>query len=71
MKIIFAYSRNEESKIKAIGNTLNLLTLLAAISKSLAERISKEKEINVDEAENFIIECVSDGMKILRKNNRR
>lgn len=65
LKIIFAYSRNKKSKVKAIGNTLELLTLFVAISKSLAERISKEKNINIDDAENFIVECVSDGIKTI------
>lgn len=40
LKNIFAYLRNKKSKVKAIGSTLDILTLFVAISKSLAERIS-------------------------------
>lgn len=65
MKIILAYSKKKRTKINAIGNTLSLLTLLVAISKLLAERVSKEKKIDINEAENFIIECVSDGIKTI------
>ena len=63
MKIIVAYSRNKRTKINAIGNTLSLMSLLVAISKLLAERISEEKKINIEDAEKIVIECVSDGMK--------
>lgn len=66
LNIIFAYLRNKKSGVKAIGDTLNLLTLFVAISKSLAERISKEKNINMEEAEKFIIECVSDGIQTIK-----
>lgn len=65
MKIILAFSRNRKYKIKAIGNTFDLLILIVAISKLLAERVSKEKKINIDEAEKFIVEFVSDGMKTI------
>lgn len=65
MKIVFAYLRNKNCKIKTIGNTLDLLSLLVAISKLMVERVSKENNINIKEAEKFIIECVSDGMKTI------
>lgn len=39
MKLIFAYTKNQKVKVKAIGKTLSLLTLLVSISKCLAEQI--------------------------------
>lgn len=66
MKIVFAYLRNKNCKIKTIGDTLDLLTLLIAINKLLVERVSKENNIKIEEAEKFIIECVSNGMKTIK-----
>lgn len=66
MKIIIAYLSKEKAKVKAVGETLDLLTLLVSISKCLAEKISIEKNINYEEAENFILECVADGMKTIK-----
>ena len=67
MKIIFAYAKNNEFKIKVIGNTLDTLTLLVAISKFLVEKISEEKKINMDISERIVIDCISDGMKTVKK----
>lgn len=68
MGIIFAYSRNKKAKIKAIGGTLNLLTLLVAISKCLSERISKEKGVNLEETEKIVADCIKDAMKTIKIN---
>lgn len=67
MKIIFAYTKNQKAKVKAVGKTLSLLTMLVAISKCLAKRISEEKEISLDEAENIVVDCVKDGMKTVKE----
>jgi len=64
--IIIAYSRNKKSKVKVISNTLTSLTLLVAISKLLAAKISKEKKISIKEAENFVVECIKDGVITMR-----
>ncbi len=66
MKIIFAILGGEKAKVKAVGKTLNLLTLLVSISKCLAERISKEKEMSVEEAEDIVVDCIRDGMKTIK-----
>lgn len=65
MGIMFAILKNERTKVKALGRTLNLLALLVAMSKCLAERISKEKGIDIGEAEILVIDCVKDGMKAI------
>lgn len=65
MKIIFAYTKNQKAKVKVAGKTLDLLALLVAISKCLAERISEEKGVSLTEAENIVLDCVKDGMKTI------
>lgn len=65
MEIVFAYTKNQKAKIKSVGKTLSLLTLLVTISKYLSERISKEKGISLEEAENIVVDCVKDGMKTI------
>lgn len=67
MKIIFAYIKNQKAKVKAVGKTLNLLVLQVAISKCLAERISEEKGVSLEEAENIVVDCIKDGMKTVKE----
>jgi len=65
--VIVAFIKNKKGNIKAVGKTLNLLTLLVSISKCLAEKIVKEKEVGLVEAENIVIDCISDGIKTIKK----
>ncbi len=65
MGIIFAYSKNKKAKVKAVGKTLELLTLLVAISKCLVERLSEERGVSLEKAEDILVDCIKDGMKII------
>lgn len=65
MKIIFAYTKNQKARVKAVGKTLDLLTLIVAISKCLAERISEEKGVSLEKAEYIVVDCIKDGMKTI------
>lgn len=67
MEIICVYTKNKKAKVKALGKTLNLLTLLVAISKCLAERISQEKGVGLEEAEGVVVDCIKDGMKTIEE----
>lgn len=67
MKIIFATLKGEKAKVKAVGKTLSLLTLLISISKCLAERISEEKGVSLGEAEDIIVDCIKDGLKTIKE----
>ena len=67
MKIICAYTKNKNAKVKAAGGTLSLLTLLVAISKCLAERISEEKGVDLEEAESVVIDCIKEGLKTVEE----
>lgn len=62
MGIVIAYSKKEKAKVKVVGKTLNLLTLLVVISKLVAEKVSKEKKMSTQEAENFVVECIKNGL---------
>lgn len=66
MGIIVAYSKNKKAKTKVIGKTLNLLALLVAISKYIAERIAEEKGVSLEKAEYIVIDCIKDGMKTIK-----
>lgn len=67
MKVIFATLKREKAKIKAFGKTFDLLTLLVAISKCLVERISEEKRITIEKAEDIVVDCIKDGMKTVKE----
>ncbi len=66
MKIVFAYSKNKKAKVKAVGKTLDLLTLLVAISKCLSEQILEEKGVSLKKAEDIVVDCIIDGMKTVK-----
>lgn len=66
MGIVFACSKNKKAKVKAVGKTLDLLTLLVAISKCLTERISEEKWVSLEKAEDIVVDCVKDGIKTVK-----
>ncbi len=65
MSIIVTYTKHKKAKIKVMGNTLNLLTLLVSISKYLAERISEENGVSLEGAENIVVDCIKNGMNVL------
>lgn len=67
MKLIFAYTKNQKAKVKAVGKTLSLLTLLVVISKCLAERISEERGVSFEKAEDIVVACIKDGMKTVKE----
>ncbi|MCR2051053.1 hypothetical protein NSB25_27945 [Acetatifactor muris] len=67
MGIIFVCLKNKKAKVRAVGKTLELLTLLVAISKCLIERLSKEKGVSLEEAEDIVIDCIKDGMKTIEE----
>lgn len=67
MRIVFAYSKKERAKVKVVGKILDLMALLIAISKCLAERISKEKGVYLEEAENLVVDCIKEGIKVMEE----
>ena len=67
MGIVFAYTKNQKAKVKAVGKTVSLLTLLVAISKCLAERISKERGVSLKETEDIVVDCIKEGIKTVKE----
>ena len=67
LEIIFTYMKNKKAKVKVVGKTFSLLTLLVAISKCLSERISEENGVSLERAENIVVDCIKDGMKTLQE----
>lgn len=68
MGIVFSFIKNKKAKVKAIGETLDLLTLIVAINKCLAEKFSEEKGIDLEEAENIVVDCLKDGLRTIGKS---
>lgn len=66
MGFIVAYLKKKKTKVKAVGKTLNLVMLLVSISKCLAERISEEKGVSLEKAEDIVVDCIRDGMKTVK-----
>lgn len=67
MGIVFASSKNKKAKVKTVGKTLDLLTLLVAISKCLTERILEEKGVSLKEAEDIVVDCIKEGIKTVKE----
>lgn len=67
MGIIFAFTKSDKAKIKTVGKTLDLLTLLVSISKCLAERMAEKKGVSLEKAEYIVVDCIKDGMKTLKE----
>lgn len=67
MGILIAFTKNDKAKVKAVGKTPNLMTVLVAISTCLSERISKEKGVGLDEAEKMVFDCIKGGMKTIEE----
>ena len=67
MGIVFACSKNKKAKVKAVGKTLDLLTLLIAVSKCLVERISEEKGVSLEKAEDIVVDCIKNSMKTIKE----
>ncbi len=67
MGIVFASSKNKKAKVKTVGKTLDLLTLLVAISKCLTERILEEKGVSLEKAEDIVLDCIKDGIKTMKE----
>jgi len=66
MNFISCLKVKQKAKVHMVGGTLSLLTMVVAICKAIAERISKEKGLNLDESIEFIAESIKDGYKTLK-----
>lgn len=65
MKFIFSAILGNKGRVYAKGDVLDLLTLLTVISQSVTERISEEKDVQLDEAMSFVLDSIKSGCKNL------
>lgn len=70
MGILFAYSKKQRAKVKAVGKTVDIFALFVAIGKCLTERILKEKEVSLEDAEKIVVNGIKDGMKTIGNERR-
>ncbi|MFR3727640.1 hypothetical protein [Lacrimispora sp.] len=66
MNFISCLKVKQKAKVHMAGGTLDLLTLVVAICKTIAERISKEKGLNLDESMKFVVQSIEDVYKTLK-----
>lgn len=63
MTIILALGKKGKVKVKAIGEKVDTLLLLVAISKALSDKMAKENRMSEKEADKIIVDCVENGIK--------
>jgi len=65
VSLILCLKKSQKGKVFARGNTLNLLLMIVAISKAVAERIAIEKNLDIDQAIRFLCDCIVEGHETL------
>ena len=60
MGIVICKSIKSKIKIVIIGSLLNKLSMLVYIFEAVTESVSKDKNINHDEARKFLISCINE-----------
>lgn len=65
LDFIFAYSKHGKAKTWRTRKLVSSLALLTAVSKTLVEQVSKEKKLDISDAQDFVLECIRDGIKTI------
>lgn len=65
MSFVLSLKTKRKCKVFSRGDILDLSVMVMAVNKSLAEKISKEKNMDMDQAIEFLCECIKDGYKSL------
>lgn len=60
MGIVICKSIKSKIKIVIIGSLLNKISMLVYIFEAVTESVSKEKNINHNEARKFLISCINE-----------
>lgn len=60
MGIVICKSIKSKIKIVITGSLLNKISMLIYIFEAVTESVSKEKNINHDEARKFLISCINE-----------
>lgn len=67
MAFLFCTKKNQTAKTCIIGNTLDAMVMTTSLCKSLAEKISAEKNISYESAITFLLESISEGITKIDK----
>lgn len=70
MGIIIAYTKKNKVRLIPFGKVLGLLTINSVINRYLVERVSGETGLDENKAEDFVMECVRDGMGSIKRENK-
>lgn len=63
-------AKKKKGRTKYIGSFFNVLLLYTGISKDVIERVAEEKNLSKERAEDFVIECIRDGVKTVKTKSR-
>lgn len=66
MNFISCFQIKKRAKIYMVGKTVNLLTMAIAICRFVAEKISEEKGMELNESIDFVVECIKEGYSTVK-----
>ncbi len=60
MGFIICFTRKNKAKVISVGSSVDALTMLCTITKTVIEKIEKKKGLNHEEALKFVSECIAE-----------
>ena len=63
MGIVICQNIKSKIKVVIVGSLLNKISMLVYIFEAVTESVSKEKNINHDEARKFLISCINEKLQ--------
>ncbi len=66
MNFILCFRIKQKAKVFMKGKTTNLLTMAVAVCRFIAEKISEEKGMELNESIEFLTECIKEGHNALK-----
>jgi len=66
MSFISCFKVKQKATVYTVGKTTILTTMAVVICRSIAEKISEEKGLELNESIDFIAECIKEGCNTLR-----
>lgn len=63
MGIVICKNINSKIKVVIAGSLLDKISMLVYIFEAVTESVSKEKNINYDEARKFLISCINETLQ--------
>ena len=63
MGIVICQNIKSKIKVVIVGSLLNKISMFVYIFEAVTESVSKEKNINHDEARKFLISCINETLQ--------